>query len=131
MTLSGVEALTNMEFPPNAEMVGSADLTFVWPDIIAHIRMSPADFASFREASPVVFSTVPADGQRATRNLGLHDAHGSPWWRLDGLPETFLCAYHVEPTEDERSSVERHVMVLVDLDAEDCVELYLQCIVDS
>ena len=130
MTLSGVEALTNMQFPPNAEMVGSADLTFFRPHIMAHIRMSTADFATFRQASPVVFSAKPADGRQVIGHLTWHDADRWPWWRLDGLPETFLCAYHVEPTEDELSMVERHVAVLVDLDAKDSVELYLDCLVD-
>lgn len=131
MDLPGVAAYMNIEFPASVELVGAARWGVMRPMAIAHVRMSPAAFETFKEKSGLSFSSDIADRERILGSMALGDTHSWQWWRLAKIPDKFLHAYRSELTSDPSSAVRKRLTVFVDLDAADYAEVYLHHLVDA
>jgi len=131
VSLSELSGLSGLTFPANATLIGSVDMTFFRPHIIARVEIARDGLEAFLEESGLTFSNSLDQRDRLFRELDVGAISHPDWWTAR-VPERFLAVHHEEPlTDEDPTGITRQLMILIDLDNPAVAVLYIRFFEDA
>ncbi len=132
--LAGVTEATTMRFPMGAELIGSSTVLIPWQVLVAKVKLPHEDLEQFLQWQEFEFTDTAEDREWVLGRLRgtIYGDEPFTWWGDPSTAEEFLAGHPIIPVDPQTPDyMRRFLNVLIDLDHEDHVVVYLECSIEA